>query len=71
MTDTNENIQFDPEKIAKLQPWKASDYLNTDEEIAAYLEAVLDEPDGDPEKEVLMLCSVLRDVIAALRKRQA
>jgi DNA-binding phage protein len=71
MTDTNDKIEFDQDEVAKLEPWRAADHLSTDEDIAGYLVAVLDEPDADPEKEVEVLCSAIRDVITALRKRAA
>jgi DNA-binding phage protein len=68
---TDKEIKFDPEKIAKLQPFSVVDYLNTDEEIAGYLQAVLDN-DGDPHpSDMAVLRGAIRDTIAALRKRQA
>jgi DNA-binding phage protein len=69
--DTNDNIQFDQDKIAALQPWKASDYLNTDEDIAAYLTEMLDPEDMPADKYLEALRSAIGDVIEALQKRKA
>jgi DNA-binding phage protein len=73
MTDTNGNthIEFDQDKIAALQPWKASDYLNTDEDIAGYLTEMLDPEDMSADKYLEALRSAIGDVIEALEKRKA
>jgi DNA-binding phage protein len=67
MTDN----QFDPVKIANLPVFDVVDHLNTDEEIAGYLEAILDN-DGEPHpSDMDVLRGAIRDTIAALKKRQA
>ena len=50
-------------KKSKITPWCILDYLKTDEEIAAYLEASLEENDAE------YLRVAVRDVIQALRNR--
>lgn len=71
MTDNNDNIEFDPAKLADLKPWKASDYLNTDEDIAGYLTEMLDPEDMPTDKYLVALRSAVGDVIEALNKRKA
>lgn len=71
MTGTNDNIEFDQDKIAKLQPWKASEYLESDEDIAAYLTEMLDPEDMPADKYLQALRSAVSDVIEALEKRKA
>jgi DNA-binding phage protein len=71
MTDTNDKIEFDQDKIAKLKPWDVVDHLDTDEMIAAYLTEVLNPDDGGPEPDAASLRKAIEDTIRALRKRTA
>jgi DNA-binding phage protein len=66
MTD---NIEFDPAKIAALPVFDVVDYLDSDEMIAEYLVAVLEDSETDPAKELETLRRAVQDVIGALRKR--
>lgn len=59
--------ELDPAKTAGLIPFNAVDYLNTNEDIAAYLEAIM-EDDGKHPTDADVLRSAIRDAIAALRK---
>jgi len=56
---------------AELTPFSVVDCLDTDEMIAAYLVAMLDDPESDPAAELASLRSAVGDVIQALRKRRA
>jgi DNA-binding phage protein len=67
MTDN----EFDPVKIADLKPWKASDYLDTDDMIVAYLQEALDSEHLTVDQRMTVLCSSICDVIEALQKRKA
>jgi DNA-binding phage protein len=68
---TDQQPEFDQDKIAKLQPWDVVDYLDTDEMIAAYLTDVLTPDDGGPEPDAAALRKAIADTIRALRKRRA
>jgi DNA-binding phage protein len=58
-------------EITKLQPFQVADYLNTDEDIAEYLHAILEGGETDPATDAEVLRSAILDVIQALRKRTA
>ena len=67
MTDN----QPDPVKVASLPVFDVVDHLNTDEEIAGYLEAIMEDDGKHAPTDVPVLRKAIRDTIAALRKRTA
>lgn len=58
-------------RLADCKPWIVTDYLDSPEMIAAYLEAHVEDAETDPANAVAILSNAMRDCAQALRNLAA